>query len=111
MRCRNMPTKHRKDKNRIRLELERLEDRTVPAIISVSNVSELRAAITAANNFDIIQMAGGGYFTQGSPVDASNLTKNLTLRAAGAGVIMDGGLVGDMFRISNPSGNPGTAIQ
>src|SRR5438105_4637928 len=64
----NMTSKHRKEKQRVRLELERLEDRTVPTVITVFNVSQLASAVQTSGNFDVIQMTAGGYLTQGTPI-------------------------------------------
>src|SRR3954454_5627514 len=66
----------------VRLELERLEDRWSPAVIPVSNVAQLQSALNGAGNFDTIQMAGGGYFTQGNPVLFDNQAKFVTVQAA-----------------------------
>src|SRR5439155_6352411 len=59
-----------------------------------------------------IQCAAGGYFIQGSPLLFDNMSKFVTVAAApGAVVQLDGGNIGDIIRIRNPSGNPGTQIQ
>src|SRR5207245_6931811 len=96
----------------VRLELEPLEARTVPAVIAVVNLPQLRAAIQNAGNFDIIQMAQGVYTTNGIFVQAEDLAKNLTIQAApGASVTLDGSALGDVLRVRNSGGNPGTTVQ
>ena len=58
--------------NPLRLELEQLEERCLLAVIPVANIDQLRAAIASAANQDIIECAGGGYFSpqpaRGAPV-------------------------------------------
>src|SRR3954447_17649941 len=101
--------KRRRD--RVVLELERLEAREVPAVITVGSTDQLRQAIFSSNNFDIIQCAQGTYFTGGSFIVMDNLPRNLTIEPVpGASVIFDG-QGSDILRIRNPSGNPGTAVQ
>lgn len=98
-------------KRRVFLELEALENRCVPATISVGSVAQLQAAFAVANDNDVIEIANGTYSTAGGPINVTNVAKTLIVRpAGGASVTFDGGGASNILKIFNAS-NPGSTLE
>jgi hypothetical protein len=88
--------------------------------VSVSNVSQLRTAITTANgdaNSYIIELASGTYLLTGAALDNANASGDLDIvkaagtlefRPAGASVIIDGSSLDRVFHVNNGANAPVT---
>lgn len=128
----------RPNRRRLFLELESLENRLVPATISVNSLAQLQFALGGgpnqptpdlpaslrANNNDTIEIANGTYSTAASPIvvnsqarsDANNQPLNsvtptvLVKPSPGAHVVFDGGGANFIMTLFNKV-NPGTTLE
>src|SRR5262245_40763299 len=104
-RWRGHPQPSKPRRRGLRLRLEQLEDRTVPANFSAATASDLIADINAANltaEADTITLASGTTFTLTTSTDGSNGLP--MIRAAGGSLTIIGN--GDIIERSTAAGTP-----